>query len=65
VHVAFCPAFEQVPTVEAELVDGPPCEIRPTQVLPWGVRWELKLDSPATTATTATLEFIATANDER
>jgi hypothetical protein len=59
VHVAFCPAFEQTPGVEAELLDGPPCEIKPTLVLPWGVRWEVKLDSPASAPTTATIEFIA------
>lgn len=59
VHIAFCPAFDQTPVVEAELADGPPCEIRPTLVLPWGVRWEVKLDSPATEPTTAAIEFIA------
>jgi hypothetical protein len=59
VHVAFCPAFAQTPNVEAELTDGPPCEIRPTLVLPWGVRWEVKLDTAATAPATATLEFIA------
>jgi hypothetical protein len=58
-HVAFCPAFEQPPTVEAELVDGPLGDVRPTLVLPWGIRWEVKLDSPAPAPTAATIEFIA------
>jgi len=59
IHVAFCPAFERAPHVEGELVDGPPGEVRPTLVLPWGVRWEVKLDSPATAPTAAAIEFIA------
>jgi hypothetical protein len=59
VHVAFCPAFDRAPTVEAEWVEGPSAELRPTLVLPWGVRWEVKLDVPAPAPTLAKLEFIA------
>jgi hypothetical protein len=59
VHVAFCPAFNTTPNVETEIVDGSPCEIRPTLVLPWGVRWEIKLDSPAAQPASATFEFVA------
>jgi len=59
VHVAFCPAFQHVPSVEAELQAGPLCEIHPTLVLPWGVRWEVKLDTPATAPCSVRLEFIA------
>jgi hypothetical protein len=46
-HVAFCPAFLQTPTVDAELQDGPACEIRSALVIPWGVKWEVKLDQAA------------------
>jgi hypothetical protein len=63
IHTAFCPAFEQTPSVEAEPIDGPLCEVRPTLVLPWGVRWEVKLDSPATASTSVALEFIAQETD--
>ena len=59
VHVAFCPPFAGVPQVEAESLDGPACEIRPTLVLPWGVRWECKLADPATTNMSVVLEFFA------
>jgi hypothetical protein len=59
VHVAFCPAFDRAPNIEAELAEGPPAELRPTLVLPWGVRWEVKLDAPATEPTTAIFEFVA------
>ena len=59
VHVAFCPPFAGVPQVEAESLDGPACDIRPTLVLPWGVRWECKLTDPATTNMSVVLEFFA------
>ncbi|HZZ28676.1 MAG TPA: hypothetical protein VFE46_11795 [Pirellulales bacterium] len=58
-HVAFCPAFRQTPYVEVDVGDGPSCEIRTTLVVPWGVRWELKLDAIATQPVTTILEFIA------
>ncbi len=59
VHVAFCPALASQPMVEAEALDGTACEIRPTLVLPWGVRWEVRLDVPASEPTTAVLGFSA------
>ena len=59
VHVAFCPPFAGVPQVEAESLDGPACDIRPTLVLPWGVRWECKLTDPATINMSVVLEFFA------
>ncbi len=46
-HVAFCPAFLQTPAVEAEFEDGPACDIRASLVIPWGVKWEVKLDETA------------------
>jgi MFS family permease len=46
-HVAFCPAFDNVPIVQAEPVSGPPCRIKAAQVLPYGARLEVKLDDPA------------------
>jgi hypothetical protein len=58
-HVAFCPAFKRAPQVEAESVDGPDCSIRATTILPWGVRFEIKLDEPAESASDATMEFVA------
>jgi hypothetical protein len=57
VHVAFCPAFRETPIVEAELQDGPAGEIRPTLVLPWGVRWEVKLELAAVEPITVSIEF--------
>jgi hypothetical protein len=58
-HIAFCPAFEIVPEADCEVLDGPSCEIRPTLVLPWGIRWELRLDAEATEPTEVVLGFAA------
>lgn len=60
VHVAFCPPFSGVPQVETEPLEGPACEVRPTLVLPWGVRWELRRAEPATDANRVVLQFFAT-----
>jgi hypothetical protein len=62
-HVAFCPAFAHQPTVEAEPLDGPPCDVRSALVLPWGVRWEVRLDAPATEPTELVLGFLATGGE--
>jgi hypothetical protein len=58
-HTAFCPAFSRAPQVEGEPLDGPDCEIVPTVTLPWGVRWEVKLDRAAKEATSVVLGFFA------
>ncbi len=60
-HIAFCPAFSGPPAVDAEPLDGPACEIRPMLVLPWGVRWEVRLDAPAAQLTSVAFEFLASA----
>jgi hypothetical protein len=58
-HVAFCPAFLQAPAVEAEFEDGPACDIRASLVIPWGVKWEVKLDTTATEPTSVKFAFQA------
>ena len=58
-HVAFCPAFVGQPSVEVEALDGAGCSIRPTLVLPWGVRWEVRLDTAAAEPTEVVLGFLA------
>lgn len=42
VHAAFCPAFEGVPELEWHQLEGPPVRIRPSTVLPQGVRFEVR-----------------------
>lgn len=43
VHVAFCPPFARTPQVSVEQLDGPETRIKVVQVLPYGVRCDLKL----------------------
>lgn len=43
VHVAFCPPFSRTPQVSIEQLDGPETRIKIVQVLPYGVRCDLKL----------------------
>jgi hypothetical protein len=46
-HVAFCPSFARLPEVQAEAVAGPNCRIKAAQVLPNGVRLDVKLTGAA------------------
>jgi hypothetical protein len=61
-HVAFSPAFDNAPQADAEVLHGPNCEIRPTLVLPWGIRWEVRLESEAIESTEVVLGFAAFEN---
>jgi hypothetical protein len=47
VHVAFCPPFARTPQVTVEQLDGPETRIKVVQVLPYGVRCDLKLAGPS------------------
>jgi hypothetical protein len=58
-HVAFCPAFDQTPTVGAEPVAGPDCRIKAAQILPYGVRLEVKLYEAANEGESVLLWFHA------
>jgi hypothetical protein len=58
-HLAFCPAFDRSPEVDAECTSDIVCTIQAALVLPWGVRWEIKLDAPATEKENLRIEFIA------
>ncbi len=59
VHLAFCPPFSSVPTVEVEQVDGPPGRIKTVQLLPYGVRFDLKLFKDAEEPLGVLLQFSA------
>ncbi|MGO8691318.1 MAG: hypothetical protein ACLQLG_16980 [Thermoguttaceae bacterium] len=64
VHVAFCPPFCRTPELSLEQLGGPPARIRTAQLLPHGVRLELKL-SPATAAGgSVLLRFAAQTTEE-
>jgi hypothetical protein len=59
-HVAFCPPFERLPTIEAEAVDGPACDVKAAQILHQGARLEARLSRASTAAELVTIEFAAT-----
>jgi len=58
-HVAFVPAFDRPPQVQAEAVSGPDCRIKTAEALPYGVRLDIKLDAPAAEAESVLLWFFA------
>lgn len=59
-HVAFCPPFERLPSVEAEVADGPACDVKIVQVLHQGARLEARLAHASTVAEQVRVEFAAT-----
>ncbi|MCE9548393.1 MAG: hypothetical protein K8T25_23205 [Planctomycetia bacterium] len=60
VHLAFCPPFAGQPQWSAAPVEGPPLSIKQVQVLPHGVRLELRLDQVPRVASAAVVRFAAT-----
>ena len=47
-HVGFCPAFAELPAVEVTTdYDGVEATVSAAEVLPWGVRVEVRLAEPA------------------
>jgi hypothetical protein len=56
-HVAICPPLARTPLCDAEPSDGPPAQVHVAQVLPYGVRIEIKLDQPAEEACRVTVEL--------
>jgi hypothetical protein len=59
-HVAFCPPFDRLPTVEAEVANGPACDVKVAQVLHQGARLEARLSRASSTAQRVTIEILAT-----
>lgn len=58
-HVAFCPPFERVPQFTAIQSSGPPARVRPVQLLPYGIRLEVKLSEPRGDRSAIVVEFSA------
>lgn len=59
VHVAFCPPFSGTPQLDVGQVDGPQVQIKVAQLLPYGVRLEVRLAHVTQTPTSALLEMTA------
>jgi hypothetical protein len=58
-HVAFCPPFIEVPKISLRQTAGPAGRIRAVQILPHGVRLELKLDLSPRQPQRVSVEFVA------
>ncbi len=59
VHVAFCPPLAAVPKISVEQLDGPESRIKTAQLLPYGVRFDLKLADAAEEPAFVLLRFTA------
>jgi hypothetical protein len=59
VHVAFCPPFSRTPELSLEQLEGPAARVRTAQLLPHGVRLDLKLAVAASSGGSVLLRFAA------
>jgi hypothetical protein len=60
-HVAFCPPFAATPEITAEQIDGPEARIKIAQLLPYGVRMDVKLNAPSDEPASMVVRFSARA----
>jgi hypothetical protein len=58
-HVAFCPPFDETPKLTVLQVSGPATRVKPVQLLPYGVRLEVKRLLAGHDPATVVLEFSA------
>lgn len=58
-HVAFCPPFIEMPKISLRQTAGPAGRVRAVQILPHGVRLELKLDHSPRQPQRVSVEFVA------
>jgi hypothetical protein len=59
VHLSFCPPLDRTPQLAVHQREGPPAKVKAAQVLPYGVRLDLKLAEAAESAGYVLLEFTA------
>lgn len=64
VHVAFCPPFAAIPELSVKQIAGPPARVKTAQLLPQGVRLDLKLASSAEEPHDVALQFSARSESE-
>jgi hypothetical protein len=60
-YVGFCPPFELLPEVEANIADDSEADVKLTQVLHNGAQLEVRLSEPAEEATAVSIELFAIA----
>jgi hypothetical protein len=58
--IAFCPPFEQLPTIEAEAIDDAGASVKVTQLLHNGAQFEIRLSQPSDEHHQVTIEILAT-----
>ena len=58
-HVGFCPPLSRVPRIEVTQVDGPLATVNPSQVLPYGVGFDVRLRNSTPAAETVRIAFTA------
>ncbi len=59
-HLAFCPPFAQQPELEVFQVEGPELRVKVCQLMPYGVRLDLRLTTTPAAAAKTRIEFTAT-----
>jgi hypothetical protein len=59
IHLAFCPPFAHVPRIDYRQIAGPTARLKLGQVLPHGVRVDVKLAAPAAERTQLRVELRA------
>jgi hypothetical protein len=59
-HIAFCPPFERLPEIDANLVDDSDAELKLTQAFHHGAQFEVRLPEEAEEIMSVELEFYAT-----
>jgi hypothetical protein len=60
-YVSFCPPFELLPEVEANIADDSEADVKLAQVLHNGAQLEVRLSEPANDATAVSIELFAIA----
>ena len=60
-HVAFCPPFERLPSIECESGHGPACDVKVAQILHQGARIEARLTRASSAPQCVEIEFVASA----
>lgn len=58
-HVAFCPPFADTPEITAVQADGPEARIKIAQLLPYGIRMDVKLLTPSDERAGVLVQFSA------
>jgi hypothetical protein len=59
-YIAFCPSFEALPSVDAQIGDASSATVKVTQLLHNGAQLEVRLSKPSSSSQAVAVEFFAT-----